>query len=83
MPDEPRRESEIFFESLQSVLDKMVFMIADPVDGAELDGGGSDLLEATMEFSGQTAGRAMLAAQAELCASLVRRERRRQIPHAQ
>ena len=70
MPEEQSKETEIFFEGLQSVLEKMAFMFADLVDPSELDGGGSDLLEATMEFTGKTQGRVLLAAQAELCASL-------------
>jgi CheY-specific phosphatase CheX len=69
MPEQ-RRESEVFFESLQSVLNKMAFMIADVVGPDELDGSDSGLLEATMEFKGDTCGQAKLAAQAEFCASL-------------
>jgi CheY-specific phosphatase CheX len=70
MPEEQRTESQVFFDSLQSVLEKMAFMFADEVDAEELDGGGSDLLEATMEFKGETSGEVVLAAQADFCASL-------------
>jgi chemotaxis protein CheY-P-specific phosphatase CheC len=71
MPEQQLTETQVFFGSLQSVLEKMAFIIADIVDANELDGGGSQLLEATMEFKGDDAsGQAVLAAQAEFCGSL-------------
>lgn len=70
MPDQQSNESEVFFESLQSVLEKMAFMFADVVQENEFEDDEPVLLEATMEFKGETNGKTILAAQAELCASL-------------
>ncbi len=70
MPDTQRRDCEFLAESLQSVLEKMVFMITDTLDDDELDTGAVDLLRAEMEFSGSQNGKAVLAAQSDLCAEI-------------
>jgi chemotaxis protein CheY-P-specific phosphatase CheC len=70
MPDELSRECEFLAESLQSVLEKMVFMITESLDDDELDVQVGDLLRAEMEFSGSQSGKVVLAAQSELCAEI-------------
>jgi chemotaxis protein CheY-P-specific phosphatase CheC len=70
MPDATRRECEFFAESLQSVLEKMVFMITDEIDDDELDTGAQDMLRAEMQFTGSQNGKAVLAAQSDLCAEI-------------
>ncbi len=70
MPDVQRRDCEFLAESLQSVIEKMVFMITDALDDDELDTGAVDLLRAEMEFSGSRSGKAVLAAQSDLCAEI-------------
>lgn len=70
MPDVKRRECEIFAESLQSVLEKMVFMITETLEDDEIDSKAEKLLRAEMKFSGSQSGLAVLAAQSELCAEI-------------
>lgn len=70
MPDAQPRDCEFFADSLQSVLEKMVFMITDTLDDDELDAQATDLLRAEMKFSGSCSGKAVLAAQSDLCAEI-------------
>ncbi len=70
MPDVKRRECEVFAESLQSVLEKMVFMITETLEDDKIDSKAEKLLRAEMRFSGSQSGLAVLAAQSELCAEI-------------
>jgi chemotaxis protein CheY-P-specific phosphatase CheC len=70
MPDAQSRECEFLAESLQSVLEKMVFMITESLEDDELDDQVENLLRAEMEFSGSLSGKVVLAAQSELCAEI-------------
>jgi chemotaxis protein CheY-P-specific phosphatase CheC len=70
MPDAASRECDFFAESLQSVLETMVFMITDELEDDELDTGAQDMLRAEMQFSGAHSGKAVLAAQSDLCAEI-------------